>query len=118
MGGRVNAANQGFIGYLNPKFGSFVIHSMYKKYIETLEQGKDAFIHEIFDFVQRELQLQGKQLPECVWNDDMRYLVFKKNKEKGEAVMEIDNEPVDDDDDIDVVYELDFGASSIRSTAL
>jgi len=78
--GRVNAANEGFVSRLDTRFGSFVIHSMYEKYVAALNKKESPFIHEIFDAIQRELQAAGKQMPECVWNDDTRYIVFKKNK--------------------------------------
>merc|ERR1711997_583571 len=58
---------------------------MYTKYVEALESRKSTpFIHEIFDEIQKELQAEKCQLPECIWNDNTRYLVFKKrNKNVG-----------------------------------
>jgi len=56
------------------------IHAMFVKYTEALDNGQSPFVHEVFDAVQTELHEAGKQMPECVWNDDTRYIVFKKNK--------------------------------------
>merc|ERR1712176_783454 len=60
--------------------GSFLIFKMFKKYIAALDGKRTPFpfIHEVFDEIQTELQQEGKQLPESVWNDGTRYLVFKK----------------------------------------
>ena len=76
--GRINASNQGFVSKLNQEFGSFVIHSLYEKYIAALDKKESPFIHEVMDEIQTELQEKGKQLPECVWNSGIRYFVFKQ----------------------------------------
>merc|ERR1712176_868212 len=31
------------------------------------------------DDIQQQMQEDGKQMPECTWNDGVRYLVFKEN---------------------------------------
>jgi len=66
---------------------------MYEKYMEALDKNQAPFIHEIFDSIQTELQKAGKQMPECVWNDDTRYLVFKKNKGGNEQDGDDEMEP-------------------------
>merc|ERR1712130_970474 len=82
----------GFTSSLNSLTGSHLIYKMYKKYIAALDDSSKPmpFIHEIFDEIQTELQQEGKQLPECVWNDNTRYLTFKVlkrawDKKKGVA---------------------------------
>merc|ERR1712150_103814 len=77
---RVNAANEGFVSRLDSRYGSMAIHAMFQKYMDALDNGQSPFVHEVFDEVQTELHEAGKQMPECTWNDDTRYLVFKKNK--------------------------------------
>ena len=84
--GRVNAANEGFTSRLDSKRGSFVIREFYEKYKAMLNGIETRYLFEIFDEIQTELQEQGKQLPECVWNDGTRYIVFKKNGKKKKSV--------------------------------
>merc|ERR1711978_729633 len=83
---RVNAANAGFTSNLNTMTGSYLIHKMYCKYIDALDGKRSPFpfIHEVFDEIQVELQEEGRQLPESVWNDGTRYLVFKKRDKEVE----------------------------------
>merc|ERR1712228_781227 len=77
---RVNAANKGFTSQLNPTNGSLVIYKMYNKYMDAIDGMRKPFpfIHEVFDEIQTELQAEGKQLPESVWNDNTRNIIFKK----------------------------------------
>merc|ERR1712228_601549 len=87
--GRVNAANDGFVSNLNSRKGSWVIYKMYSKYMDALKlRGRTPYIHTVFDAIQTELQLDGMQLPECTWNDGIRYLTFgrraKQNRENVE----------------------------------
>merc|ERR1712228_93521 len=79
---RVNAANKGFTSQLNPTNGSLVIYKMYKKYLDAIDGNRKPFpfIHEVFDEIQTELQAEGKQLPESVWNDNTRNIIFKKRQ--------------------------------------
>merc|ERR1712232_623314 len=81
---RVNAANAGFTSNLNKKTGSLLIYKMFNKYVDALDGRRSPFpyIHEVFDEIQTELQKEGRQLPESTWNDNTRYLVFKK-RDKG-----------------------------------
>merc|ERR1712228_400153 len=82
--GCVNSANNGFVSRLDRRFGSLVIHRLYQKYCSILDRKKNEipFLFEVFDDIQEELQLEGKQLPESKWNDDTQYIVFKKIKNK------------------------------------
>merc|ERR1712228_1072287 len=77
---RVNAANKGFTSSMNHSTGSHVIYKMYTKYIDAIDGKRKPFpfIHEVFDEIQTELQAEGKQLPESVWNDNTRNIIFKK----------------------------------------
>merc|ERR1712228_930852 len=77
---RVNAANKGFTSQLNPTNGSLVIYKMYSKYVDAIDGKRKPFpfVHEVFDEIQTELQAEGKQLPESVWNDNTRNIIFKK----------------------------------------
>merc|ERR1712228_218663 len=77
---RVNAANKGFTSSMNYTTGSHVIYKMYSKYIDAIDGKRKPFpfIHEVFDEIQTELQAEGKQLPESVWNDNTRNIIFKK----------------------------------------
>merc|ERR1712228_35166 len=85
---RVNAANKGFTSQLNPTNGSLVIYKMYNKYIDAIDGKRKPFpfIHEVFDEIQTELQAEGKQLPESVWNDNTRNIIFKKRSEAKQVV--------------------------------
>merc|ERR1712228_1082655 len=108
--GRVNAANDGFVSNLNSRKGSWVIYKMYSKYMDALKLGgRTPYIHTVFDAIQTELQLDGKQLPECTWNDGIRYLTFgrraKQNRENVEVELaeitegkQIESNPNDDDE--------------------
>merc|ERR1712228_363604 len=96
--GRVNAANQGFVSNLNSLYGSWVIYKMFTKYMAAINGNKTMpFIHSIFDEIQKELQLEGRQLPECTYNDGVRYLCFAKNKNKKVGNIDIGG---DGDDDV------------------
>merc|ERR1712228_129994 len=78
--GCVNSANNGFVSRLDRRFGSLCIHRFYQKYCSILDAKKKEipFLFEIFDDIQEELQLEGKQLPESKWNDDTQYVILKK----------------------------------------
>merc|ERR1712150_143262 len=69
----------GFVSRLDSKHGSVAIYAMFRKFVAALDKGQSPFVHEVFDAVQTELHEAGKQMPECTWNDDTRYMVFKKN---------------------------------------
>merc|ERR1712228_159573 len=79
---RVNAANKGFTSSMNYSTGSHVIYKMYNKYIDAIDGNRKPFpfIHEVFDEIQTELQAEGKQLPESVWNDNTRNIILKKRR--------------------------------------
>jgi len=81
--GIVTAANEGFVSCLNRDFGSYVTHRFYQKYSAILNAKKREipFIHEIFEEIQEELQLEGKQLPEAKWNDATQYIVFREKND-------------------------------------
>merc|ERR1712228_632162 len=85
---RVNAANKGFTSSMNYTTGSHVIYKMYSKYIDAIDGNRRPFpfIHEVFDEIQTELQAEGKQLPESVWNDNTRNIIFKKRSEPKQVV--------------------------------
>merc|ERR1712228_406884 len=68
----------GFVSRLNTRFGSWVVFKLYSQYCKALEKGKMIFIHEVFDNIQKELQSEGSQLPESVWNDKTRYISFHR----------------------------------------
>eukprot|EP01084_Bolivina_argentea_P142655 250599_1 len=76
----IEAANPGFQSKLNTKIGSYVIYLFYKKMLENLTNNERKYIHKIFDSIQDELHKRGKQHPTYIWNDDTRYIRFKKNK--------------------------------------
>merc|ERR1712228_1153672 len=80
--GCVNASNHGFVSRLDRRFGSLCIHRFYQKYSAILDGKKREipFLFEVFDDIQEELQLEGKQLPESKWNDETQYVIFKKKK--------------------------------------
>jgi len=76
--GRIDAANAGFQSKIDSKKGSLLIAKLYEKYKQKMEDEDAPFIHEIMDEIQHELEDEGKQLPECVWNTGTRYVVFQK----------------------------------------
>eukprot|EP01084_Bolivina_argentea_P261940 442842_1 len=75
----IEAANPGFQSKLRTDIGSYVVHSFYEKTMEVVTQNKRTFIHKIFDKVQDELHRMGKQHPVCTWNEDTRYIRFKRH---------------------------------------
>merc|ERR1712129_152848 len=79
------------------KSGSFVIQSFYRKYVNNLRRNKEMFLYEIFDSIQHDLQKQGQQLPEAVWNDGTRFLMFKPNKKIKVAEAKEENEDSDEE---------------------
>merc|ERR1712003_268558 len=83
------------------KNGSYVIQSFYDKYVNNLRRNKEMFLYEIFDSIQHDLQKQGQQLPEAVWNDGTRFLMFKPNKKikVEKAKVEADDEKHDESSD-------------------
>merc|ERR1712228_213885 len=80
----------------------WVIYKMYSKYMDALKsRGRVPYIHAVFDAIQRELQLEGKQLPECVWNDDIRYLTFGRRTKRRQEIA------VGNDDDMKIEEEVE-----------
>jgi len=78
---RINAANEGFTSSLNNKNGSHLIYKFYTKYCNALDsKERIPYMNRIFGEIQTELQNEGKQLPECVYNDQMEGLIFKPKK--------------------------------------
>merc|ERR1712228_498201 len=80
--GRVDSVNMGFVNRLDRRFGSLCVYMFYQKYLAILDAKRREipFLHQIFEEIQEELQLEKKQPPECKWNDSTQYIVFKKNK--------------------------------------
>eukprot|EP01084_Bolivina_argentea_P319784 554690_1 len=76
---KISSSNEGFVSKLDSRTGSYLIHQFYKKYTENLDNNSVKFIHEIFDEIQAELHLAGKQHPEYTWNSGTRYIKFKPN---------------------------------------
>merc|ERR1712228_1122852 len=96
--GRVNAANDGFVSNLNRSKGSWVIYKMYSKYMDALKsRGRVPYIHAVFDAIQSELQLEGRQLPECVWNDNIRYLTFGRRTKRKQEIAVDDDVKIEED---------------------
>merc|ERR1712129_121617 len=53
----------------------------YTKYCNALDsKERTPYMNRIFGEIQTELQNEGKQLPECVYNDQMEFLIFKPKK--------------------------------------
>ncbi len=46
--------------------------------MNILRKTKRNFIYEIFDDIQQELHKKGKQHPTYIWNDQTRYIRFKR----------------------------------------
>eukprot|EP01084_Bolivina_argentea_P199140 340821_1 len=112
MLGRVDSANQGFVAKMDARFGSHVIYQFYKKYMKNLQENKRKFIHEIFDEIQNELHDDGKQLSECTWNNDTRYIVFEKfdqsnNYEHSENYIDLNENISHLDDNLIEMGEMD-----------
>ncbi len=51
--------------------------------MENLQNNSWKFTHEIFAEIQRELHEEGKQYPECIWNDKTGFIKFRKNELAG-----------------------------------
>eukprot|EP01084_Bolivina_argentea_P256425 431729_1 len=101
---RVSSSNHGFMSKIDKIVGSYLIYGFYQKYTANLDDNQGLFIHEIFDQIQEELHHDGKQLMECVWNNDTRYIKFceRKNtthKKRSEKYMEVETLNHDSSDD-------------------
>eukprot|EP01084_Bolivina_argentea_P252490 423814_1 len=85
----IHAANEGFQAKMNSIDGSYLIYEFVKRMIANVKEEKNLFLGEIFDSIQQDLHDQGKQQITAVWNNNSRYLRFKKcDSESKENVIE------------------------------
>ena len=109
---RVEATN------LNHASGSSLIFKMYTKCMRALDIGqKRPFIHEIFDEVETELQNEGLQAPECIWNDGTRHLVLMKNKRNASNDRAVDGDQKQSEAEMDIkgIEILDKAADGVQT---
>eukprot|EP01084_Bolivina_argentea_P087850 158628_1 len=85
----IEAANPGFQSKLRNDIGSYLIYFFYKKMLDILQQNKRKYIYQTFDEIQDHLHKKGKQHPTYIWNDNTRYIRFKKNNNLNRNEMEM-----------------------------
>eukprot|EP01084_Bolivina_argentea_P053605 98404_1 len=83
-GAEIHAASPGFQAKLRLDIGSYLIYSICQRMLTNLErsENKFKFIGEIYDEVQSELQIKGKEHIRATFNDRTRFIRFMKRQQK------------------------------------
>eukprot|EP01083_Nonionella_stella_P295109 1002996_1 len=86
----IHAANEGFQAKMNCIDGSYLIYEFVKRIMDNVENDKNLFLGEIVEGIQQYLHDEGTQQITPLFNNNTRYLRFKKSSHDEANCVDLD----------------------------